>query len=212
MTERPEMLNERKKTSPLAVVLSTVLTVLLLLAIAFFVFRFWFNTHYFVVEVDGSSLEYTMQNGDSLYAKKGSTAKRGDVVIIDVSDYHGEYSFSGTLIIKRLIATEGDSVRIRDGGVEIKYADAQDYIRLEEPYVHAATDPKPTESSQSEWSVGEGEIFFLGDNREVSQDSRYVGCLSRKKIVGVVPDWAIKHKTSAKTGNTNTNDSVRIKT
>lgn len=197
MPERPEMLNKRNKTSPLAVILSTALTVLLLFAIAFFVFRFWFNTHYFVVEVDGSSMENTMYDGDALYAKKGSDARRGDVVIIDVTNYHGEYSFSGTLIIKRLIALEGDCVRLKDGGVEIKYAGTEEFVRLTEPYTHDRTDPKPLEDSPSEWTVGAGEIFFLGDNRAVSQDSRYVGCLPLKDVIGVVPTWAIKYKTSA---------------
>ena len=37
-------------------------------------------------------------------------------------------------------------------------------------------------------------MFFLGDNRSDSKDSRYVGCLPLGDVVGVVPDFALQHK------------------
>jgi len=194
MVERPQMLNERRKSSPVAVVLSTLVTVLIVLMCAFLVFRIWFHRNYFIVEVVGSSMEQTTFNGDQVYAKKGHAAQRGDVIIIDVTGYDG-FAFSGKYIIKRLIACGGDTVKCENGVVSIKYQGREAFTELSEPYAYGTT------SDFREKTVGEGEIFFLGDNREDSYDSRFVGCFRVEDIVGVVPEWAIKYKHETSNNN-----------
>lgn len=185
MIDRPKMLNERQETRA-GKVFSALCTLAVLILVAFTVFNLWFVNTYFVVEVDGESMENTLQNGDFLYARRVDFhAERGDVVIINVKRY-GLFDPKTERVIKRLIAVEGDSVKCEHG---VLWRDTGNgYERLDEPYA------KGTTPDFEEVKVGCGQIFFLGDNRPISKDSTEVGCLYYGDIVGVVPEWAIKIK------------------
>ncbi|MGN1077455.1 MAG: signal peptidase I [Candidatus Gallimonas sp.] len=187
MTKPPEMLNQKKKKSAWAIVCSAVCGVLAVLLVLFLLFDVFLNATCFVVEVSGSSMEQTLRDGDRVYALKNARAKRGDIVIIDVSE-HRDVFLSGDLLIKRLIAVEGDSVYCEDGVVYIRYAGETEFVSLTENYVCGET------REFGPVTVGEGEIFFLGDNRTVSHDSSAEGCFSQTEIVGVVPEWAVSIK------------------
>lgn len=187
MTKPPEMLNQKKNKSVWAIVCSAVCGVLAFLLILFLLFDVFLNATCFVVEVSGSSMERTLSDGDRVYALKNAQAKRGDVIIIDVSEHRDVFT-SGDLLIKRLIATEGDSVYCENGVVYIRYAGESEFTPLAEKYVAGTT------REFGRVTVGEGEIFFLGDNRAVSHDSSTEGCFSETEIVGVVPAWAISIK------------------
>ena len=190
------MLNERGKRSPLVIVLSALgsvlLGILLILMLLFAVFNFWVNRNCFVVEVSGTSMMDTVQHGDLLYVMNVKPA-RGDIVIISVKAYaeDDDIQFHGDYIIKRLIATAGDKVICEDGVVKVMYAGSNEFIELDEPYIRNQT---PEFEVGPVVTVGEGEIFFLGDNRNNSYDSSEIGCLKETDIVGVVPEWALKIK------------------
>lgn len=184
------MLNEKKIKRPLYTAFSVVLGIAALAIVLFFAFDIYLYSACYVVEVSGTSMCETLSDGDRLYALKTFEPQRGDVVVIDVSECPAEYGFSGDFIIKRLIALEGDEVKLDNGSVLIKYAGTDEFVTLQEDYVTAQTLPSFGTGAR-EWTVGEGEIFFLGDNRTVSLDARAVGCLSEEQIVGVVPQWAI---------------------
>ena len=190
------MLNEKEKRSPFVTVLTTIgsvlLGALLILLLACAAFNFWVNRHCFVVEVSGDSMLNTVKNGDLLYAVDRK-AERGDVVIISVKG--SEFNFSGDYIIKRLIAVEGDTVKCEDGVLSVMYAGSDEFTVLDEPYISSQTpefDPKTV--GKGPITVGEGQIFFLGDNRNRSYDSTEIGCLSEEDIVYVIPEWALKIK------------------
>lgn len=184
--QRPRMLNEKQMTKA-DKVFSVLCTVVLVILVAFTVFNLWFVRNYFIVEVDGDSMNDTLLSGDLLYTERGSTgAARGEIVIVDVT-HHGGFSSSTQRIIKRLIAVEGDSVKCEGGVVYVKAAGGE-YEPLDEPYAKGHT------QDFQEEVVGEGEIFVLGDNRGNSTDSRRVGCLAYKDIIGVVPEWAVNIK------------------
>lgn len=180
MTRRPRMLNEPKESAAPYVVFAVVVALLLVVLIV----NLLRVTYTFAVGVSGSSMEDTIHGGDILYALHSVDAERGDIVIIDV---HGDPDFEPDTIIKRLIAKEGDCVKCEDGVVYVKPAGGE-YAPPDEPYTKGVTPDFP------EVAVGEGEIFFLGDNRGASRDSTEVGTRLYSDIIGVVPDWAVSIK------------------
>ena len=120
----------------------------------------------------------TLDDGDALLmrlAGTGKQAQRGDVIIVNVQGY--EECGNIDYLIKRLIATGGDKVRCQDGQVEIWKAEGDGWEVLNEPYAYyGENDEYKTHYDFGIYEVGEGEIFFLGDNRSgalSSVDSRY---------------------------------------
>ena len=166
------------------------------------------------VEVSGSSMENTFSNGDFLLMRRyfeGDELEYGSVIVVYIGDYDEVKAYNAeqrmknpnwvdtTIIIKRLIAKEGDTVRCKNGVVEVRYAGTSQYVKLNEDYARYIN--AQDYDFQTEYVVGEGEIFFLGDNRNVSMDSRYnegyshlKGLYKQSDIYGVVPEWAIEHK------------------
>ncbi len=170
-------------------------------------FRIWFSNSFGRVEVSGASMNQTLQDGDVLFmrlVRDGKGLERGDVIVVDVSGYP-EVNSGGKqvqFLIKRLIAIEGDKLRCRDGQISICYAGTAEYVPLDEPYAYydGVTGKDAYDYDFKEYTVGEGEIFFLGDNRHNSVDSRYQelggshlkGSLYKATDVhGVVSQWAI---------------------
>lgn len=182
MTRRPRMLNEPKESAAPYVVFAVVVALLLVVLIV----NLLRVTYTFAVGVSGSSMEDTIHGGDIVYALPSFDAERGDIVIIDVQGDPG-FDPNTENIIKRLIAKEGDCVKCEDGVVYVKPAGGE-YAPLDEPYTKGVTPDFP------EVAVGEGEIFFLGDHRDVSRDSTEVGTRLYSDIIGVVPDWAVSIK------------------
>ena len=117
------------------------------------------------------------------------TPSRGDIVVIQadrlVNQVTGKY---GEPIIKRVIALAGDTIRFDfdNGGVYLKKAGESDFELLEEDYI-----AEPTYLGydvEFPYTVPEGTVFVMGDNRNASLDSRstYVGCIDEQDILGKV--------------------------
>ena len=133
------------------------------------VFSFFFR----IIQVDGESMVPTLENGDKLVVwGAGYEPQRGDVVIVD------SYTSYGRPLVKRVIAKGGDTISIdyATGTVEVNGK------VLEEDYI-----AEPTYLGydvEFPYTVPEGTVFVMGDNRVVSADSRVVGPFSRSQIVG----------------------------
>jgi signal peptidase I len=93
---------------------------------------------------------------------------RGDVVVFE------SLSRSDRDFIKRIIGLPGDEVEIHDGLVYINDEP------LDEPYIRGTT----TCSGKCSWVVPEDHYFVLGDNRNNSSDSRTIGPIPEKNIIG----------------------------
>ena len=162
-------------------VIDIVFIVLIVVILCFsLVQRYWFTP----VEIYGNSMNQTIDNGDWLLMDKFDKPTYGDVVIIGIS---GETNY-----IKRVIGMGGDTIYMEDGVVYRKKAGETMFSALDEPYAYYSRDKKGMNMSVVE--VKENCIFFMGDNRCDSRDSRQIGTKSLNDVLGVVPDWVIKHR------------------
>jgi signal peptidase I len=134
-----------------------------------------FTIKYFVfdiIQVSGTSMVPTLHNNDRVTVEKISLKMnkltRGEIVIFDPGDKgRGIY-------IKRIIGLPGDDVEIKEGLVYVNGESIkEDYLK---PGTYTDSDMKLT--------VPDNEIFVLGDNREVSEDSRYIGPVPIENLKG----------------------------
>ena len=127
--------------------------------------------------VVGQSMEQTFHDGDlAITCRLFYTPKYGDVVILRKDTFKNEP------IIKRVIATEGQTVDI-DFDAGVVYVDG---AALDEPYTNTPTNLR--ENFEGPVTVPEGCVFVMGDNRNHSTDSRTatIGCVDTRYILGKV--------------------------
>lgn len=158
-----------------------------------------FNTTVFAkVQVRQSSMENTLLSKQQLLEDKLSyrftDPKRGDIIIffeeeetgtiIDetirtfnkmTSFLHKDSYIEDSRYVKRVIGIPGDTIDIKDGYVYVNDK------KLTESYVKGETKEKELDLPIT---VGKNELFVLGDNREVSMDSRSFGPISIKQVEG----------------------------
>jgi len=137
-----------------------------------------FSLLFRIVIVSGPSMKNTLIDGDWLLLMGNvlyREPQQGDVVVVCKESYD-----NGTPIVKRVIATEGQTVDI-DFEEGIVYVDG---TALDEPYI--LTETKLFEGVQFPLQVDEGCIFVLGDNRGESKDSRSpeIGLIDCREILG----------------------------
>lgn len=116
-----------------------------------------------LIGVSGPSMQDTLYTGDRLLVLNATYCdfKAGDVVVIN--DYNAQLSDT---LVKRIVAVEGQTVDIDFMSGQV-YVDGQP---LDEPYIKEPT--YTSEGVQFPLTLGEGEVFVMGDNRNQSTDSR----------------------------------------
>jgi len=152
------------------------------------------------VQVQQSSMENTLFANQQLIIDKLSynfaEPKRGDIVIFledrekgtiledALSTVHSmvlifsnnkDYNEENKRLVKRVIGVTGDEIDIKDGYV---YVNGE---KLQEPYAKGETF---SGEFKLPIKVGENELFVLGDNRQVSKDSRKFGLINFKQVEG----------------------------
>lgn len=132
-----------------------------------------------IVVVVGPSMYDTLVDGDRLILLSNvlyREPEQGDIIVAS------KESFGGECIVKRVIATEGQTVDI-DFESGIVYVDG---LALDEEYAHTPTTRQ--EGMLFPLTVEEGHVFVLGDNRDDSKDSRdpSIGLVDEREILGKV--------------------------
>jgi len=167
------MLSEKEKQTRhelyewLRTLVCTVLAVVLLFT---FVVR--------VVVVDGGSMRETLQDRDILLVLSDhlcGTYEAGDIVVLSKETFE-----NGDPIVKRIVATEGQTVDI-DFSAGVVFVDGE---ALQEDYIREPT--WTPEGLEFPVTIPEDHVFVLGDNRNRSSDSRHsdLGPIDERMILG----------------------------
>lgn len=164
---------EQAETSRQSDIYEWIQCIIVALIVCVIVFVFFVR----LVDVVGSSMYPTLENGDKMIVTDVFyKPKYGDIIVFQKDEY-ADYA-----LVKRVIATEGQTVEI-DFDKHIVYIDGQ---ALDEPYIAEPTANKIDFTGVQ--VVPEGCVFVMGDNRNESTDSRdeRIGMVDTRNIIGKV--------------------------
>lgn len=162
--------------------------IVVVIALSFGLRTFVFQAY----EIPSGSMEETIQTGDMVFAEKVSYYLR-DVEQGDIVTFNDPLS-PGRVLIKRVIAVGGQTVNINDEDGYV-YVDGEP---LAEPYTDGLPSYRLDNSIANvtyPYTVPEGELWVMGDNRINSQDSRYFGSIDEDSVTGrgVLIYWPLDH-------------------
>lgn len=183
-------------------VLDIVVIWAVLMGIFFLLFRFVLSND----TVSGPSMQPSFENGQRLISVRHAAIKRGEVVIVKAPDE------PGALYIKRVIGLPGEKIVSKNNQIYINGKKlAQPWLTQGRKMEDTATDTSfaytqnftmaslaKSRQFQQYYTksqlkyinrynrIPKGTYFVMGDHRSVSKDSRYIGTIKRKNIVGVV--------------------------
>ncbi|OIK14078.1 signal peptidase I [Bacillus sp. MUM 13] len=150
--------------------------------VLFLLIRAFFFSSY---EVDGKSMQPTLQDGNKLVVNKIGYQMK-DIQRFDVIVFHAN---SKEDYVKRVIGLPGDTIAYKNDQLYIKG------VRYAEPYLQRFKHPFPGQLLTGDFTlkdvtdtntVPKGKLFVMGDNRLESMDSRHFGYISYKQVVGKV--------------------------
>lgn len=131
-------------------------------------------------EIPSGSMEHTIEIGDMVFSEKVSyyfrDVQQGDIVTF------ADPQTPGRILIKRVVATGGQTVDLIDGKVFV------DGVQLDEPYTQGKEsfplDTAPGVTITYPYTVPEGSLWVMGDNRTNSLDSRHFGAIKESSVTG----------------------------
>ena len=159
------------------------------------------------VSVDGPSMEPNLADNQRVLAFKQAKISRGSVVVFDAREEDPGIRSGQKYYVKRVIGIPGDTVRSENGNLYVndklvnqdwisekqrnqgtKDWDFSDLQGDSSPFVtyNPETKTQVSWADDNETKVPANNYFLLGDNREISEDSRYFGWVSKDHILGVV--------------------------
>lgn len=148
--------------------LHNIIELVIIFLAAFILFHFIVGISF----VKGVSMYPTLHNNElAFYTRIVPQFERGDILSVKMP--------SGEYYVKRVLAVGGDTVDIKNGKLYVNGEEA------DEPYVIGET-KKKSGGVEFPYTVEEGKVFVMGDNREESKDSRDFGAVIRKQIRGKI--------------------------
>ncbi len=157
---------------------NTIFTLVVVASVAVLVATLWMP----VLRIYGVSMDPGLKDKDIVVSVKDSNFVPGDIVA---------FYYNNKILVKRAVAQAGDWVDIDEEGTV--YINS---VRLEEPYITEDAKAFGDCNIELPYQVPESRIFVLGDNRDVSIDSRNtaVGCVAEEQLVGklVFRVWPLK--------------------
>ena len=125
-----------------------------------------------VLQIEGTSMEPTLSNGDIVLLTKTTRFDRGDLCA---------FTWNNKLLVKRVVGLPGDWIEIDTDGTVYLNGD-----KLDEPYVQQTALGEC--DLEFPFQVPQEQYFVIGDMRESSIDSRnsLIGCIPKDQIVGKV--------------------------
>lgn len=147
---------------------STVYTLITVAAVAVLVATLWLP----VLQIYGSSMTPTLQDGEIVFSVKTSEMQPGDVIA---------FYYNNKILVKRVIAGPGEWVNLNEDGTVYVNGEMLEEPYLEEKHFGDADIELP-------YQVPDGRVFVMGDHRATSVDSRHmeVGCVAQEQIVGKI--------------------------
>jgi len=171
-------------------IITTILIIIAAPVTAILITSFVFQSY----EVFGPSMQQTLHEGDRLIVVKAPRTwakirgtnfqpKRGQVVVFVKRDLFIAGESGNKQLIKRVIALPGERVVVADGIVTVFNKQHPDGYQPDLEGYWKDTIEKSNISG--EWTVGEGQLFVCGDNRNNSLDSRSFGPIDESDLVGI---------------------------
>lgn len=177
--------------------LNIALNIVIVFFCAILVFELSFNLLFTGIYVIDRSMFPTIvgaerqgvPGGEFIYVDKYATPTYDDIVVVYWERVNGSGETVKGNIIKRAVAFGGDTVELKEGRLFVNGVErAQDYLDPDN------NTPGYGINNYEKHVVKEGYMFLLGDNRNVSNDSRQNGDFPVSDLVGVVPGWAMSLK------------------
>ncbi|MDR3307315.1 MAG: signal peptidase I [Coriobacteriales bacterium] len=172
------MEDEKKRGSVLRLVIEFAVVLVVALLLTWLLRTFVFEQY----EVPSASMQTTIMTNDRILAEKITYAfasiEPGDIVVFD------DKTKPDRILVKRVVATEGQTIDFLEGKLVI---DGQVQF---EPYVGGLpSEPLPMQFEEQinyPYTVPQGCIWVMGDNRTNSSDSRYFGPIETSSVLGHV--------------------------
>lgn len=188
-TGEPPAPEQPSKRSGWYEALSTIGILLTAVAVAVFIIVFVFRSY----QVDGPSMENTLQNADKLIIWKvprtwasisghGYVPKRGDIIVFTQSGLSQFGQQDTKQLIKRVIGLPGDHLVLKDGSYTIYNKSQPGGFDPDKSLGYGKN--IPTTSGNINITLGKDQIFVSGDNRPDSLDSRSFGPIKTNQIIG----------------------------
>lgn len=185
----PQEEDKPSKSTSIRNLISTVALFLAAPLLALFLIVFVIQSY----EVDGPSMQETLQNKDLLIVnkldrtfsritRKDHIPPRYQIIIFSRDESGGMGGDNVRQLVKRVIALPGERVVVRDGVVTVFNTQHPEGFNPDEGQEYSKT--IKTTPGNVDVTVQPGQIFAMGDNRTNSLDSRYFGPINASDIVG----------------------------